>query len=117
MAVSKNNRRKKRRRTQNHSAPVDMAKRQEELRASEEQQALEKRHLRLSVIAVVIMVAGLMIAWKAGHVIGYPITFVGSLVGLYAARKQGKKQRVTVICYTIYSALIAYMWIAEFMAS
>lgn len=115
MAVSKNNRRKKRKRTQNHSAPVTSQQIAKEQKIDEEKQIQEKKRLRLSIIAIVIMMAGLLVAWKVSRFFGYPLTFVGGVIGLVTARLQDKGRKVTIVCYTVYCILIAYMWIFEFM--
>ena len=48
--------------------------------------------------------------------IGYPIAFAGSIMGIYSAREQERGRTVTVICYGIFSVLVAFMWFAEVLA-
>lgn len=117
MAVSKNNRKKGKKRTPSHRAPVTAQQREQKTRIEEKQRVQEKQNLRLSLIAVAIMGVGLFVAWRWSRLIGYPITFVGGLAGIYAERKSGKQRKLTLICYTIYCILVAYMWIAAFMAA
>lgn len=117
MAVSKNNRKKKHKRTQNHSAPEGFSKKQIEREEQQQDQAqLEKKRWRISMLALVLMVIGFLIANAGNHLIGYPITFVGGLLGLHSARTLAKGRKITVFCYTVYCILIAYLWIFEFLA-
>lgn len=120
MAVSKNNRKKKTKRTQNHSAPK-VEKRLTEAQKQEiiEKQEQDKKHLKLSIIACIIMVVGFAMGWAGYELVGYPISFAGGVMGLVVTHKQGKSKRgrVTIICYTIYCVLIAYMWIFKFLAN
>ncbi len=116
MAVSKNNRKKGKKRTQSHRAPVTEQQRKQEIQVDQEMLAKEKLRFRLSLAAIIVMAIGLFVAWKWSRLIGYPITFVGGLAGLYAARQQGKGRKVTIVSYSIYCLLVAYMWISELMA-
>lgn len=117
MAVSKNNRKKGKKRAQSHRAPVTQQQRKQELQVDEAMQQKEKKRFRMSLVAIAVMAIGLFVAWKWSRLIGYPITFVGGLVGLYAARQQDKGRKVTIVCYSIYCVLVAYMWIVEFIAA
>ena len=117
MAVSKNNRKKGKKRAQSHRAPVTEQQRKQELQVDEAMQQKEKKRFRMSLVAIAVMAIGLFVAWKWSRLIGYPITFVGRLVGLYAARQQDKGRKVTIVCYSIYCVLVAYMWIVEFIAA
>lgn len=118
MAVSKNNRKKKTKRTQNHSAP----KVEKRLTEAQKQELIQKqeqnnKHFKLSIVACVIMVVGFVMAWAGYDLIGYPISFAGGVMGLVLTRKQDKGRKVTIICYTIYCILVAYMWIFKFLAN
>ena len=116
MAVSKNNRRKKTKRTQNHCAPAGFGQKQQaKVAAQQEQEAIEKKRWRISMLALVFMVVGFLIAAQGNRFIGYPITFVGGVLGLYSARTLSKGRKITIVCYTIYCVLVAYMWIFEFL--
>lgn len=119
MAVSKNNRRKKRKRTQNHSAPViEKHLTEAEVQELEHKQQQENKRLKWSIIFIVIMIGGFVIARAAAApLIGYPISFIGGIGGLATTRTQEKGKTVTVICYTIYCILVAYMWIYQFLAN
>lgn len=115
MAVSKNNRRKKHKRTQNHSAPVTTQREIEEQRANEEKLAQNKKHLKASMCAMLVIVVGLVLAFMGNRFIGYPITFIGGVADLIIAVKQGKGKKLTVTSFAIYCILVAYMWISEFL--
>ncbi|HIV67592.1 MAG TPA: hypothetical protein IAA32_01845 [Candidatus Butyricicoccus stercorigallinarum] len=117
MAVSKNNRKNGKKRTKGHRAPVTDEQRKRAVQVNTEAQEREKKRFRLSLIAIAVMAVGLFIAWQGYRIFGYPITFVGGLAGLYAARHQDKGRKVTIVCYTIYCLLVAYMWIVELMAA
>ena len=117
MAVSKNNRKKGKKRAQSHRAPFTEQQRKQELQVDEAMQQKEKKRFRMSLVEIAVMAIGLFVAWKWSRLIGYPITFVGGLVGLYAARQQDKGRKVTIVCYSIYCVLVAYMWIVEFIAA
>mgnify|MGYP000763850648 CR=1 FL=1 len=116
MAVSKNNRRKKGKRTQNHSAPAaaqKSAKREVEV----QQKQKEKQALWLNIAGIAVMIVGFILAWRGYRFAGYPITFIGALAGLIATRLQGGKRKGTIIGYTVYCIMVAYLWIFEFFAS
>lgn len=115
MAVSKNNRRKKRKRTQNHSAPVSAVSQNMEREVEVEQEAKEKRAMRLNIIGIVIMIAGFVLAWRGYRFAGYPITFSGALVGIISTRMQNNGRKLTIAGYTLYCIMVAYMWIFEFL--
>lgn len=115
MAVSKNNRRKKHKRTQNHSAPVNVQRTAEEQMVNEEKKAKDRKQLAVSIFAIVIILVGLFLAWRGNRFIGYPITFAGGLIDVICARRQGKQKRLTVISFSFYCILVAYLWIFEFL--
>lgn len=116
MAVSRNNRKKKRKRTQNHSAPVPTEGRLTERDVDVKQKEKEKRAMRLNITGIVLMVLGFIIAWRVSRFVGYPITFCGGLMGLISTRMQNNGRKVTLIGYTLYCIMVAYMWIFEFLA-
>lgn len=109
MAESKNNRKKKKKRTQNHRAP-DLPPTKEEIAKEEAAVQEQKKQMKLSIVAFVLMVAGFILAQFWSTLIGYPISFVGSILGIMTARSQARGRTVTVICYTIFAVLVAYMW-------
>ena len=117
MAVSKNNRRKGKKRKQNHAAPkVEQRLTEAQKQELEEKKKENNKFLKLSIVACVIMVIGFVIGWAGYGVIGYPISFVGAVMGLVMTRKQDRGRKVTIVCYSIYCVLVAYMWIFELMS-
>ena len=113
MAVSKGNR-KKHKRNKNHSAPEGFGKKKTAQEQAEQAAAMEKKRWRTSMVALILMVVGFLIAAAGYHFVGYPITFAGGVLGLHSARTLTKGRKVTIVCYTIYCVLTAYMWIWEF---
>lgn len=115
MAESKNNRKKKKKRTQNHRAP-DLPPTKEKIAKAEEVQKKQSNMLKMSIVSFILMLAGFVVAQTWSHFIGYPIAFAGSIMGIYSAREQERGRTVTVICYGIFSVLVAFMWFAEVLA-
>ncbi len=112
MAVSKGNQKKKKR-TQNHRAPEGMKKpEQREVEVRQEEKYKQARGL--TIAGIVVMIIGFALVMMDFRFVGYPITFIGGLTGLLAARMQGSKRKGTIIGYTAYCVLIAYLWIIEF---
>lgn len=109
MAESKNNRKKKKKRTQNHRAP-DLPPTKEEIAQEEAAVQEQKKQLKLSIVAFALMAVGFLLAQFWSSFVGYPISFVGSILGIATARSQEKGRTVTIVCYTIFSVLVAYMW-------
>lgn len=112
MAESKNNRKKKKKRNHNHRAP-DLPPTKEEVAKAEEVQKEQSKMLWLSILSFVLMLVGFVIAQTWSGLIGYPISFAGSIMGIFAAHTQEKGRAVTVICYTIFAVLVAVMWFRE----
>lgn len=114
MAESKNHRKKKKKRTQNHRAP-DLPPTREEIAQEEAAVQEQKKQLKLSIVAFVLMAAGFILAQFWSRFVGYPISFAGSILGIATARSQTRGRAVTIICYTIFAVLVAYMWCYEFL--
>lgn len=115
MAESKNNRKKKRKRTQNHRAP-DLPPTKEEIAKAEEEQKKQSNMLKMSIVSFVVMLAGFLVAQMWSHLIGYPVAFVGSIMGIYSARGQERGRMVTMICYGVFAVLVAFMWFVEVLS-
>ena len=115
MAESRNNRKKKKKRTQNHRAP-DLPPTKEEIAKAEEVQKQQGKMLKMSIASFALMLVGFVIAQMWSHIIGYPIAFAGSIMGMYSARAQERGRTVTIICYGIFAVLVAFMWFAEVLA-
>lgn len=115
MAESKNNRKKKKKRTQNHRAP-DLPPTKEEIAKAEEVQKKQSKMFKLSIVSFALMLVGFVIAQMWSRLIGFPIAFAGGILGIYSAREQERGRKVTIICYTIFAVLVAYMWFAEVLA-
>lgn len=112
MAVSKGNRGKKKKRTQNHRAPVRPEVQKQEAEKAQQQRESAKKYLIMSMVSFAVMVIGFVMANYVGwYLIGYPISLIGALCGIYSAGKQSRGARVTQVCYGIYSALVIYMWV------
>ena len=67
----------------------------------------------MGLISVAIMLVGILVGQFCGQIgafIGYPIAFVGSILGIFASRTQERGRTMTTICYTIFAVLVAYSW-------
>lgn len=108
MAVSKNNRKKSKKRSKGHAAPQT-----QEIQQTNAQRMRDwNREQIYKFAALGIMVVGFLIAMFTPYgIVGYPITFVGSLLCLFKTKWDTTNHKISFVCYIVYCILVAMLWI------
>lgn len=109
MAVSKNNRKKGKKRTANHS-PAGSTKQPQQTTAP---QSGTSTSTLLKGLALLFMIAGLAIVYYSGHIIGFPLSIAGAVIGLFYVRKEQHFRFVTRACYGVFIAVMICYWISS----
>ena len=113
MATPKNNRKKGKKRQPMHSKPMsDAALKAQETIRTEEEKSL-RRVQNLSFIGLLLMVGGFVIALAASKKIGYPVTFIGALIGIATVQPDQKHRVISIVAYIVYCVMVAFLWFAE----
>ena len=110
MAVSKNNRKKGKKSTAAHSSPAGSAKQPQQTAAP--QRGVSTSTL-LKGLALLFMIAGLAIVYYSGHIIGFPLSIAGAVIGLFYVRKEQHFRFVTRACYGVFIAVMICYWISS----
>ena len=110
MATSKNNRKKGRKRQQMHSRPIPdyVAKAQAE-QEKEEIKSMQRTQ-NISFFGLVIMIVGFVLVVMGYALIGYPVTFAGSLIGLLTTPQDMKHRKITIGGHIVYCIMVAFLW-------
>ena len=113
MATSKNNRKKGRKRQQMHHRPIPdhVAKAQAE-QEKEEIKSMQ-RSQNISFFGLVIMIVGFVMVVMGYALVGYPVTFAGSLIGLLTTPQDLKHRKITIAGHIIYCVMVAFLWFSE----
>jgi hypothetical protein len=111
MATSKNNRKKGRKRQQMHKKPVpDYVVKAEQERMEAERKA-DDRTRTWSFLGLILMIVGFVVAVMGYPIIGYPLTFVGAVIGMFTTSSESKHPRIVMGGYMVYCVLVAVLWI------
>ena len=112
MAESKSKRKNGKKRAPQRKAPPK-APTKAEIQEAEQEVKKNKKMTYLGLISVAVMLVGILVGQFCGQIgafVGYPVAFVGSMLGIWTARSQQKGRTMTMVCYTIFAVLVAYSW-------
>lgn len=108
MAESKSKRKNGKKRAPQRKAPPK-APTKAEIQEAEQEVKKNKKMTYLGLISVAVMLVG-QFCGQIGAFVGYPVAFVGSILGIWTSRSQQKGRTMTMVCYTIFAVLVAYSW-------
>ena len=112
MAESKSKRKNGKKRAPQRKAPPKTPTKAE-IQEAEQEVKKNKKMTYLGLISVAVMRVGILVGQFCGQIgafVGYPVAFVGSMLGIWTARSQQKGRTMTMVCYTIFAVLVAYSW-------
>lgn len=111
LAVSKNNRKKGKKRTASRPPSAGNAAKhsQQTVAASRGTSA----STLLKGLALLLMIVGLAIVSSSGHVVGFPLSIAGAIIGLLYVRRDQHFRFVTRACYGIFIAVMICYWISS----